>query len=123
MVSDALRIGTQGAWSVTRRSSFAHSFLVAAGSVCCAACAWLASWSAWGSQNSATLAVLAGSWSNEWQVRTGRKKSDAVGRSASQPARPSWILRLELWIAAWYWFWGTLRTVAWYPSCLSRSAR
>ena len=42
-VDDLLRTGTQGAWSVTMRSMLAHSFLAAAGSVCCAACAWLAS--------------------------------------------------------------------------------
>ena len=43
---DPVKIGTQAAWSVTMWSMLAHSFLAAAGSVCCAACAWLASWSA-----------------------------------------------------------------------------
>jgi len=81
---------------VTMRSMLAHSFRAAAGSVCCAACAWSASSSACGSQNSARLMVLAGFWLKERQLRTGRKKLDAVGKSAPQPSRPIWILRLEL---------------------------
>ena len=38
-----LKIGTYGAWSVTMWSAWAHSLRAAAGSVSCAACAWLAS--------------------------------------------------------------------------------
>jgi cyclic beta-1,2-glucan synthetase len=42
------------------------------------------------------LPVLAGFWLKERQLRTGRKKLDAVGKSAPQRAKPIWILRLEL---------------------------
>ncbi len=39
----SLRTGTHGDWSVTMRSTCAHSFRAAAGSVSCAVCASLAS--------------------------------------------------------------------------------
>ena len=70
-VGELVRIGTQGAWLVTMRSTRTHSVRAAAVSVCCAACACLASWSARGLQYCEGLGME--------QLRFGKKKSDAVG--------------------------------------------